>query len=432
MKHIVIVGGGFAGMGCARKLAEHPDVHITLIDKNNYNQFKPLLYQVATSALSSEDVASTFRQYFEKKSNVDIKMAEVISVDPNTNTVTTQEGETYQGDYLVLAAGSVVNFFNTQGAEQNAFPLYTLDDAERLRSRILAVFEDADRNPKLIDQGALNFVIVGAGPTGVEVAGALADMFHQCLPDEFSDLAVKKASIYVVDYNHAVLGAFSKNSQEYAAKILQKRGVQLNLGLLVKEVAQDHAVLSNGNKILTRTIVWAGGLKASPLAQSCGLTQGHGGRLNVKPDLTTEGFSKVYILGDFANMPGPNGKPLPQLASVAQQSGYWAAQNILDDLEGNPRKPFQYKDKGIMAMIGKDAAVVEIGEKRHQLEGTLAFATWLGVHAALLYTFHQRVIAFIEWAWDYFGNTRSLQVLDRKNAARIKWDEAKEEEKVQH
>ena len=169
-KHVIIVGCGFAGMGCAHKLVDHQNVHITLIDKNNYNDFKPLLYQVATSALSTEEVGSTFRSCFAGKANIDVKMAEATGIDPNTRMVTTREGQSYQGDFLVLAAGSVVNFFNTIGAEQNAFPLYNLHDAKRLRSRIISVFEDADRNPKLIEQGALNFVIVGAGPTGTEIS----------------------------------------------------------------------------------------------------------------------------------------------------------------------------------------------------------------------------------------------------------------------
>jgi len=424
MKHVVIVGGGFAGMSCANKLLHYSkDIHITLIDKNNYNQFKPLLYQVATSALSTDDVACVFRDFFKGKPNIDIKMSEVISADPKTCSVKTKEGDIYQGDYLVLAAGAAVNFFNTLGAEQSAFPLYTLNDAERLRSRILSVFEEADRNPALIDQGALNFVIVGAGPTGTEVAGALADMFQQILPSEYQDLMIKKSQIYLVDHSHVVLGAFSNNSQEYAAKILQQRGVKLNLGLLVKEVATDHVLLSNGNKISTHTVIWAGGLKAVPLAGFCGLSQGHGDRINVTGDLTAENFPNVFILGDLANIDGSDGKPLPQLASVAQQCGRWTAQNIAADLEGKPRKPFHYHDKGIMAMIGKNAAIAEIGPKRHQFEGTFAFAAWLGVHAALLFTFRQKIEAFIEWAWDYFGNVRGQQVLDRENASKIKWEE---------
>ncbi len=422
--HVVIVGGGFAGMACAYQLTKSsPDVSITLIDKNDYNQFKPLLYQVATSAISTDSVACGFRTFFRDNPNVDIKMEEVISVDPATHTVKTKSGNTYQGDYLVLATGAVVNFFQTPGAETNAFPLYTLHDAERLRSRILAVFEDADRDPKLIDQGALNFVIVGAGATGTEVAGALADMIDHILPGEFSDLRLNKAAIHLVDHSSTVLRAFSKNSQDYAASILQKRGVKLHLGLLVKEVGQDHVLLSDGNKIMTRTPVWAGGLKACPLASLSGLEQGHAGRIDVNPDLTAKGYTNIFVLGDMANIPSADNKDLPQLASVAQQGGRWTAKNIAADLEGKPRTPFLYHDKGIMAMIGKDAAIAEIGAKRHQMEGALAFAAWLGVHAALLVTFRQKVETVVDWAWDYFGKKRVQQIMDREGPAQIKWND---------
>jgi NADH:ubiquinone reductase (H+-translocating) len=424
-KQVLIIGGGFAGMSCARQLVVHPDIHVTLIDKNNYHEFKPLLYQVATSALSTEEVASTFRSYFKGKSNIDVKMAEVIAIDPTTQVVQTKEGEHYYGDFLVLATGSVVNFFDTVGAEKNAFPLYTLNDAERLRSRIIAVFEDADRNPQLIEQGALNFVVVGAGPTGIEIAGALADMFNQALPTEFSDLAVKLASIYIVDHGHTILSAFSKNSQSYGAKILQNRGVRIELGLLVKEVANDHVILSNGSKILTRTIIWAGGLKASLLSSNCRLTQGHEGRIDVQLDLTAAGFPNIYVLGDLANISDSNGKFLPQLAAVAQQSGYWAAKNIMAEIKGIPRTSFHYKDKGIMAMVGRNAAVAEIGKKRRELKGTFAFLAWLFVHAALLPSFRQRLTAMLAWSWNYFSKTNELQILDNMDAARIKWHDVK-------
>lgn len=421
-KHIIIVGGGFAGMACAEKLAGNPAIHVTLIDKNNYHKFTPLLYQVATSALSIDDVAISFRQYFKEKSNMGIKMAKVVSVDPNTLTVKTEEGGSYQGDILVLAAGAVVNFFGTPGAEQNTFPLYNLTDAERLRSRILAVFEAADRDERLIDQGALNFVIVGAGPTGTEVAGAIADMLNVALPKEFSDLALNKAKIYLVDHSKSVLGAFSKESQKYATEILTKRGLQLKLGLLVKTVALDHVVLSNGEKISTRTVIWAGGLEAETLAGSTGLPQGHGKRINVLSDLTIEGYPNIYAIGDFANISGPDGSPLPQLASVAKQSGKWAGKNILNQLTGKPRIHFKYDDKGIMAMIGRNAAIAEVGKKRRELKGFLAYLAWLGVHVALLSTIRQRIGAFFTWTWDYFGKTRALQILDRSNAARINWN----------
>ncbi len=423
MKHVVIVGGGFAGLNCARKLAERPDVRVTLIDKNNYQQFQPLLYQVATAALSATNVAFGLRGVLQGHANVDVKMAEVTSVDLNTRTVETAQGEKYQGDFLVLAAGSQANFFGTPGAAQHAYPLYSLHDAELLRSRILAVLEAADRDPSLVDKGALNFVIVGAGPTGTETAGAFGDMARAGVKKVYQDLAVKKAQVLLVDRGHVVLGAFSPKAQTYAAKILQQRGVQLRLGTSVKEVGEGHVVLSDGTRIETHTVIWAGGLKASALAGNVGITAGHGGRIDVQADLTVSGFPTVYALGDFANITGNDGKPLPQLASVAEQSGKWCARNIESDIAGEPRKPFKYFDKGIMAMIGREAAVAEIGEHRHELEGPVAFAAWLGVHAALLTTNRAKVGAFVEWAWDYLGKARSDPVLDRPDQTNINWND---------
>lgn len=420
-KHVIIVGCGFAGLRCAKKLAEHDQVRITLIDRNNYHQFQPLLYQVATSILGSGLVATSIRELVKNKPNGDFKMAEVTAIDPHTLTVMTKTGESYQGDYLVLATGSQVNFFGTPGAEQHAFPLYSLIDAERLRSRILTIFEDVDRNPKLMDKGGLNFVIVGAGPTGTEMAGALADMINHVMPQEYKDLDVKAARIYLVDQVQSVLTAFSEKSQCYAIEQLQKRGVELRLGLSVKEVESGAVVLSDGTRIPSHAIIWAGGLKAAELANHCGLPQGSGQRIHVQPDLTVEGFPRIYALGDFANIPTSTGQFFPQLASVAQQCGYWTANNILAQIAGKPRQPFHYRDKGIMAMIGRNAAVAEIGEKRHEIEGFLAFAAWLGVHAALMPFGWQRVQAFFGWAWEYFNKTQALQISDRSDAMQIDW-----------
>jgi NADH:ubiquinone reductase (H+-translocating) len=421
--HVVIVGGGFAGVGCARKLAEHDDVRVTLIDRNNYHQFQPLLYQVATSQLASSDIAFSLRKLFHDDLNVDVKLGEVVSVDPATRTVTTADGERFSGDALVLAAGSQPNFFRTPGADDHAFPLYCLDDALRLRSRILGVFEDADRDATLVDQGALNFVIVGGGPTGVETAGALADLIHDTMSGEYHHLAVTAAQVHVVDLGHSLLGAFSDSAHDYAAKVLGKKGVRLHLGQAVTEIGAGHVTLADGSAIRTRCVIWGGGIMAPAVAAKAGLPQGRGGRIDVQPDLTVDGAPGVYVIGDLANIPSPDGNAHPQLGSVALQSGVAAAESILADRAGKPRKSFHYHDKGIMAMIGRGAAVAEVGAHRHELHGVIAFSSWLGVHAALMTGVRNRIDAFVSWGWDYFGKSRGPQVLDRTDAARIDWEE---------
>jgi NADH:ubiquinone reductase (H+-translocating) len=421
--HVVIVGGGFAGVGCARRLADHDHVRVTLIDRNNYHQFQPLLYQVATSQLASSDIAYSLRKLFHDQINVDVKLAEVASLDPATHSVTTTDGERFAGDALVLAAGSQPNFFRTPGADTHAFPLYSLDDAQRLRSRILGVFEDADRDPTLIDQGALNFVIVGGGPTGVEVAGALADLIHDTMSAEYHHLAVTAAQIHVVDLGHTLLGAFSDRAHDYVAKVLGKKGVRLHLGVAVTDIGPGHVALADGSSIRTRCVIWGGGIMAPSVAGTAGLPQGRGGRIDVQPDLTVDGAPGVYVIGDIANIPSPDGQSHPQLGSVALQSGVAAADNLLADFAGKPRKSFHYHDKGIMAMIGRGAAVAEVGAHRHELHGVIAFSSWLGVHAALMTGVRNRIDAFVNWGWDYFGKTRGPQVLDRSEAARIDWEE---------
>ena len=415
--HVIVVGAGMAGLGCARRLAEQ-DVRVTLLDRNNYHQFQPLLYQVATSQLAPSDIAFDVRKLFREHPNVDVKLVEVASVDAAARTVTAADGETWSGDAVVLAAGAVPNFFRTPGADQHAFPLYSLDHATRLRSRIIGVFEDADRDPSLLDRGALEFVVIGGGPTGVELAGALADMIRDTMAVEYRDLAVSAARVHLVDLGHVLLGPFSEHAHDYVAKVLQQKGVELHLGTRVVEIGPGHVTLSDGTVFATRCVVWGGGIKAAEI----GLPQGAGGRVDVQPDLGVEGAPGVYAIGDAANVPGPDGQHLPQLGSVAQQSGEWAADNLLADFAGKPRKAFHYHDKGIMAMIGRGAAIAEVGPHRHELHGAIAHAAWLGVHATLMTGVRNRVEGFLDWGWDTFSRTRGPQVLDRADATEIDWD----------
>ena len=421
-KNVVIVGGGFAGVGCARVLAKRDAVRVTLLDRNNYHQFQPLLYQVATSQLAPSDIAYSLRKLFRDRPNVDVKLAEIAAVDPAARTVTAVDGQSWTGDAVVLAAGSRPNFFRTPGAESHSFPLYTLDQATRLRSRILALFEDADRSPELIDRGALNFVVVGAGATGVEVAGALADLIHDTMSVEYHHLAVSAARIHLVDLGHVLLGPFSDGSHEYAAKVLQRKGVRTHLGVAVTAVRPGEVELADGTTIATHCVIWGGGIQAAELATAAGLVQGRGGRLEVLSDLSIDGAPGVHAAGDFANIPDRHGDPLPQLGSVALQSGAWVADNVLADFAGKPRKPFDYHDKGIMAMIGRGAAVAEVGPHRHELHGHVAHTAWLGVHAGLMTGVRNRVDAFLAWGLDAFSSGRGPQVLDRSEDARIDWD----------
>ena len=424
---VLIVGGGFAGVACAQQLAKH-DVDVVLLDRNNYHQFQPMLYQVATAQLAGYDIARPLRGIFRHNKTVEVRHTGVTSIDPGARSVTTALGSVVTGDYLVLAPGAQANFFGTPGAAEHSLPLYSVNDAERLRARILEVLDATTERPELIEKGALNFVIVGGGPTGVETAGALAEALRDVVPESYKSL-VHPAQVHLVDHGEVLLAPFSDKAHAYAAKKLQDDGVALHLGVGVKEVFPDRVTLSDGEEIMTHTVIWGGGEKAADVITVAGLPEGHGGRIDVEPDLTVTDHPQVYVLGDAANITGADGKILPQLGSVAQQSGAWAARNILDEMDGKQRKPFHYKDKGIMAMIGRNAAVAEMGAHRHEVDGPVAFAAWLGVHAMLLSGVRNKVDAFIAWGWDYFSKNRATAMVNAPDAGRIDWGDDDEGEK---
>jgi NADH:ubiquinone reductase (H+-translocating) len=410
---VVILGGGFAGLECAIELAAHKDIHVTLLDRNNYQQFQPLLYQVATSILSSSNAAFALRDILRDHPNVDVQMDEAVSIDLTRRSITTASGQTHSGDFLVLATGSRVNFYDTPGAEEHSLPLYTLRDAEALRSTILKALEQADLNPEKQTGGKLNFVVVGGGPTGVELAGTLSDTLQQLLQDEFHHAAQLRPQIHLVERGPAVLAMFSPASQKYAASALEKHGVQLHLGVSVNAVSSDGVSLSDDSQIDARTVVWAAGLKATTATLQPEPQRLPNGRFVVDKDLAVPGFENVYALGDIANALDSGEKPLPQLAAVAKQAGKHCAVNILATLDRKPTTPFVYSDRGIVAMIGRNAAVTELGSEHFELVGTFAFAAWLAIHALLLTVARARMEAIIEWAWQYFTGEHSSQLIDR-------------------
>ncbi|MEV0460217.1 NAD(P)/FAD-dependent oxidoreductase [Catellatospora methionotrophica] len=422
---VVIVGGGFAGVACARRLAGTDGIRVVLLDRGGFQQFQPLLYQVATAELTSQDIRFDLTRIFRHRPGVEVRQADVTGVDPQAMTVTLDGGETLTADYLVVAAGAQPNFFHTPGAREHSFPLYSVEDARQVRGRILTVFADVAREPRLVDEGALNFVIVGGGPTGVETAGALSELIHDVLPGVYSQAPCGHAQIILVDRGHALLSAFSDQAGEYAAKQLHRRGVQVRLGTSVKQVDAGSVTLGDGEVIKTRLVVWGGGEQAADVATTGGLPTGRGGRIDVQPDLTVPGHPRVYALGDIANIPSGDEPALPQLGSVAQQSGRWAADNIIAQVGGKPPHPFHYRDKGIMAMIGTKAAIAEIGPHRHELHGRFAFVAWLGVHLELLGEVDAELKAYIAWAQEFYlrPHHRSAALLDpsRIDTPRIDW-----------
>ncbi|WP_326968507.1 NAD(P)/FAD-dependent oxidoreductase [Arthrobacter sp. CG_A4] len=403
---VIVVGGGFAGVKTATQLGRK-GIDVLLIDKNNYHQFQPLLYQVATAQIGVSEVARPFRAIFRRSNRVRVVTAEVTAIDPAGRSVTTSDGATYRARILVLAAGAVPNFFDTPGAEEFAHPLYSVIDAVSLGANLTSLLDHADKETA----GDVNIVVIGGGPTGVETAGAIAENVKFVLPSYFSSGLAARCHVYLVDMVPTVLNAFSEKSQSYARKRLVKVGVRLQLGVGVTEVSADAVTLADGTVLPSRIVVWAGGLKAGAVLASSGLAHGRGGRIDVQPDLTARDFEGVYVLGDAANMTDTTGAHLPQLGSVAQQSGKWAARNIHADLTGGKREPFRYFDKGYMAMIGRGAAVAEIGRKRVQIQGPLAFAAWLGVHAALLSGGRQKIGALISWIEDFVSHERSQVIV---------------------
>jgi NADH dehydrogenase len=406
--HVVIVGAGFGGLGVAEQLA-HVPVQVTLIDRHNYHTFQPLLYQVATSLLNAEDVGAPVRSIFRDKENVNFRLGTVTGIHVPARKIQVEDGAEINYDYLVLAGGATVNYFGTPGAAEHAFPLYTLMNAVRLRNQVMKQFEAADCNPALIEDGALNFVVVGAGPTGVETAGALSDLFYNLLPDDYHQLATDKARIIIVEMGKEVLAPFKENLRAYARKELEERRVELRLGESVAEVGPGSVKLKSGEEIKAHTLVWAAGVQANPLARMLAMPQGRGGRVKLNPDLSVPEHPEIFVVGDMGEVTS-DGQVLPQLGSVAMQSGEHVGRQIARRIAGEETQSFKYWDKGFMATIGRGAAVVQFPNK-HTLRGRLAYFAWLVVHLALLSGVRNRIEALWNWGWSALTHDRAARII---------------------
>jgi NADH dehydrogenase len=408
--HVVILGAGFGGIGALKKLRD-ASVRVTLIDKHDYHTFQPLLYQVATLELTPEQVGFPIRSLLHHHENVTFHQSVVTGIDPAGKQVMLESVAPLKYDYLILALGAVVNFFQTPGAEQYAFPLYTMNDAMRLKERVLKTFEAVDRNPSLIDDGALNFCVVGGGATGVEVCGALADLLHTDVKEDYPNLPVARAQVLLYEHAPHLLGPFKPELQNYARTTLEERGVKVHTGTGVRKIGSGNIELATGETIKTHTLIWAAGLKANPVVQCLGVELGQGGRIPVGPDLQVKDHPGVFAIGDIAVMTdGETGKPLPGLGATALQAGNHVGETIKRLVEGKTPESFKYVDKGTMAQIGRGAAVMELSTGQ-TMTGRLAWLAWLGVHLVLLNGAEQRISTFVDWGWSLLTKEHDKRII---------------------
>jgi NADH dehydrogenase len=408
--HVVILGAGFGGVGALKRLRD-ADVRVTLVNKHDYQAFQPLLYQLATAELAATQVAFPVRDLLHGHHNVTFHQATVQGVDLANKQVLAEGIAPLGYDYLVLGLGAVVNFFNTPGADRYALPLYTLEDAALLRRHILMTFEKVDKNPALIDDGALTFCIVGGGPTGVELAGALADLLRSELKADYPNLPVDRTKIILYEFSPHLLGAFKPRAQVYARKELEARGVVVQTGTGVTRVGPTTIGLSSGETVQTHTLVWAAGLEANPVVKSLGVATVHGGRIPVGPDLQVAGHPGVFAIGDIAAMTdGKTGKVLPGLGAVALQAGRHVGDSIKRLVAGKQAEPFRYLDKGTMAQVGRGAGIVEL-PWGGTVTGHVAWLLWLGVHLALLNGAEEKISTFVDWGWTLITGHRDKRII---------------------
>jgi NADH dehydrogenase len=411
MKHIVVAGGGFAGLKAARTLCKNKkDVKVTLIDKANHHLFQPLLYQVAAAGLSESDIAVPIRSIFSKQKNLSVLKGEVIDADFRSRSVITDFGKV-KYDYLIMACGVQHTYFGNDSWESYAPGLKTLEQAVEIRRRILSAFEEAEREPDInVRKMHLTFVIVGGGPTGVELAGAIGEMSRYTIARDFRNIDPKLTRIILVEAGSRILSSFPESQSSRAVRDLEKLGVQVWTSSAVTSI--DACGIEVGNeRIDSATVLWAAGVKATEINDRLDVRQNDQGRVIVKSDLSIEGYPEVFIAGDQACFEGEDGQPLPCISPVAIQQGKSIAQNILRDIKGVERENFRYFDKGQMATIGRSRALVDLGFMR--LQGFIAWLTWLFVHIYFITGFNNRLQIFIKWVISYITNKKGARIILR-------------------
>ncbi|HTS72914.1 MAG TPA: NAD(P)/FAD-dependent oxidoreductase [Gaiellaceae bacterium] len=406
---VLVLGGGFAGIGAAQKLKKS-DVDVVLVDAHDYHTFQPLLYQVATGLLEQPAVGHPIRDLFHKQDNIRIHQDRVTGIDLDAREVRFDELAPEPYDYLVLALGAEVNFFGVEGAAEHAFPLYTLPDAVRLNDHVLERWEAADRKPELMEDGALNIVVVGGGPTGVETAGALAELYNETFRKDYPDVSPDQARLVLVESSPEIFSMFNEDIRSYAREALEKRGVEVMTGDVVESVSPERVKLKSGIVLSAHTLVWGAGLQGNELVRSLGIELQRGNRLAVDEELRLAEHPEVYVVGDVAAITdAKTEKVLPQLGSVALQSGEHAGETIARRVAGKETKPFEYRDKGTMATIGRGAAVVQMLAGR-TMKGKKAQVAWGTVHLALLPTNEDRAKAVVDWAGAGLTHQRSARI----------------------
>lgn len=413
---VVILGGGFAGLYCAQKLRKAP-VDVTVVDKRNFHLFQPLLYQVATGSLSPGEIASPLRVVLSRQKNTRVLMAEVTGIDTAQRRLEFADGGGIEYDTLVVATGSRHHYFGHPEWEAVAPGLKTIEDATQMRHRVLIAFEAAERETDPETRRALlTFVIVGGGPTGVELAGALGEIANDTLRHDFRSIDPRESNIILVEGGTRLLTTFPPKLSEKAERSLIKLGVRTRLEAMVTSVDAEGVTVQEGNRshrIATRTVLWAAGVQASPLGRLLGQQTGapvdRQGRVEVEPDLTVPGHPEIFVIGDLANFKHQDGNPLPSVAPVAMQEGRYVAQAIAARVEGRKTAPFRYRDKGNLATIGRAAGVAVLG--RFQFAGFFAWLLWLFVHLMYLVEFENRLLVLIEWAYNYVTRNRGARLI---------------------